>query len=173
MSDGMNRVVLLGNLGADPELRYAASGVAVLTFRLATNESFVDRNRQVAERTEWHSVAMFGARAEGLSRVLTKGSCVLVEGTLRTTSYEKDGQKRYRTEVHARDICFAGGSPAGMRVEPSAVRRDVDDEIGSMDAPLPSEEGDVGVEPPAPPRAPRKRNGSASRKAELLDEMPF
>ena len=87
MSDGMNRVVLLGNLGADPELRYAANGTAVLQFRMATNESFLDRNRELTERTEWHSVVVFGARAEGLSRILGKGSCLLVEGTLRTSSY--------------------------------------------------------------------------------------
>jgi single-strand DNA-binding protein len=115
MSDGMNRVILLGNIGADPELRYTTAGVAVLNVRLATNESYVDRNKEPQERTEWHTVVVWGNRAEGLSRVLTKGSGVLVEGTLRTSSYEKDGQKRYRTEVHARDVFFTGkrGVPAG------------------------------------------------------------
>jgi single-strand DNA-binding protein len=120
MSDGMNRVILLGNLGADPELRYTTAGVAVLNVRLATNESYVDRNKEPQERTEWHTVVVWGNRAEGLSRVLTKGAGVLVEGTLRTSSYEKDGQKRYRTEVHARDVFFtgkrgaAGGNDVGV-----------------------------------------------------------
>ncbi|MRG93138.1 single-stranded DNA-binding protein [Polyangium spumosum] len=166
MSDGMNRVVLLGNLGADPELRYAGSGTAVLNFRMATNESFLDRNRELTERTEWHSVVVFGPRAEGLARVLVKGSCVLVEGTLRTSSYEKDGQKRYKTEVHARDICLAGPSPA-------ALRRDADDEVGPMEMPLPSEEPASPPEPAPPARPARKRNGAPPRKAEMLDEIPF
>jgi single-strand DNA-binding protein len=115
MSDGMNRVILLGNLGADPELRYTTAGVAVLNVRLATNESYVDRNKEPQERTEWHTVVVWGNRAEGLSRVLTKGAGVLIEGTLRTSSYKKDGQKRYRTEVHARDVFFTGkrGAPGG------------------------------------------------------------
>jgi single-strand DNA-binding protein len=113
MSDGMNRVILLGNLGADPELRYTTAGVAVLNVRLATNESYVDRNKEPQERTEWHTVVVWGNRAEGLSRVLTKGAGVLIEGTLRTSSYEKDGQKRYRTEVHARDVFFTGKRGAG------------------------------------------------------------
>jgi single-strand DNA-binding protein len=108
MNDGMNRVILLGNLGADPEIKYTTAGVAVLSMRLATNESYLDKNKEPQERTEWHTVVVWGARAEGLARVLTKGTGVLVEGSLRTSSYDKDGQKRYRTEVHAREICFTG-----------------------------------------------------------------
>ena len=129
MSDGMNRAILLGNLGAAPELRYTAAGVAVLNLRLATNESYVDKNKEPQERTEWHTVVIWGNRAEGLARVLTKGSSVLIEGSLRTSSYEKDGLKRYRTEVHAREIVFAGkrsGIPAGDALavdeEPSAAK---------------------------------------------------
>lgn len=116
MSDGMNKVILLGNVGANPELRYTTAGVPVLSLRLATNESYLDKNKEPQGRTEWHTVVVWGARAEGLARVLTRGAGVLVEGTLRTSSYEKDGQKRYRTEVHAREICFAGKrgvSPGG------------------------------------------------------------
>ncbi|MDC0743237.1 single-stranded DNA-binding protein [Polyangium mundeleinium] len=174
MSDGMNRVVLLGNLGADPELRYAGSGTAVLQFRMATNESFLDRNRELTERTEWHNVVVFGPRAEGLARVLGKGSCVLVEGTLRTSSYEKDGQKRYKTEVHARDICLAGGpSPAPHREHAGALRRDADDDIAPVEMSLPQEEPEVPPEPTPPARPPRKRNGAPPRKTEMLEEMPF
>ncbi len=76
----------------------------MLNLRLATNESYVDKNKEPQERTEWHTVVIWGNRAEGLARVLTKGSSVLIEGSLRTSSYEKDGLKRYRTEVHAREI---------------------------------------------------------------------
>ena len=102
MSDGLNRVILMGNLGADPELRHAANGTPVLNLRLATNESWLDRDKKVQERTEWHTVVVFGARAEALSRILSKGSSVVVEGGLRTSSYDKDGQKHWRTEVVAR-----------------------------------------------------------------------
>ena len=108
MSDGMNKVVLLGHLGANPILRYTAVGAPVLHIRLATNESYVDRNKEVQEKTEWHDVVVWGARAEALAKILGKGSGILVEGGLRTTAFEKDGVKRYRTEVIAREICLTG-----------------------------------------------------------------
>jgi single-strand DNA-binding protein len=108
MSDGMNKVLLLGNLGANPELRFTATGTAVLNFRLATSETFVDRNKEPQSRTDWHNVVVWGARAQGLSKVLTKGSAVLIEGGLRTSSFEKDGSKRYKTEIHAKDIHLVG-----------------------------------------------------------------
>ncbi len=108
MSEGMNLVTLLGNLGADPELRQTQAG-PVLKFRLATTEVYFDKEQKRQERTEWHRVTMFGRRAEGLSKVLTTGSRIVVKGRLHTSSYEKDGQKHYSTEVIADDICFAGG----------------------------------------------------------------
>lgn len=111
MSDGLNRVILLGNLGADPELKHAPSGTPILTLRLATNESWVDRNKEVQERTDWHQVVVWGPRAEALSKILVKGSSVLVEGGIRTSSYEKDGQKRWRTEIVARELCLVGRRP--------------------------------------------------------------
>jgi len=119
MSEGLNRVILLGNLGSDPELRYTQGGTAVLNMSLATNESFLDRNKERQERTDWHRVVVWGARAEGLAKILAKGACVLVEGGLRTSSFEKDGLKRSRTEVHAREICLTGRPPS---VVPEAVR---------------------------------------------------
>lgn len=109
MSEGLNRVTLLGNLGADPELRYTQGGTAVLNMRMATTESYLDSNRQRQERTEWHNVVIWGKRGEGLSRVLTKGSRVLIEGSLRTSSYEdREGQRRYKTDVVANNLIFAG-----------------------------------------------------------------
>ncbi len=111
MSQGFNKVMLFGNLGADPELR-GTEGARVLSFRLATTEIYFDKQQQKQERTEWHQVALFGARAEPLSRLLRKGSRVLVEGRLQTSSYEKDGSKRYKTEVIATDL-FLAGAPAG------------------------------------------------------------
>lgn len=109
MSEGVNRVMLLGNLGADPELRFTQGGQAVLNIRLATTETYLDKDKQRQERTDWHSVTVWGKRGEGLSNVLNKGSRILVEGSLRTSSYEKDGEKRYKTEVIATNVVFADG----------------------------------------------------------------
>lgn len=109
MSEGMNRVTLLGNLGLDPELKVAPSGLAILQLRMATNEQLWDKDTKTStDKVEWHDVALFGARAEGLSKVLKKGDQLLVEGALRTTSWEKDGIKRSRTEILAKEIYFAG-----------------------------------------------------------------
>ncbi len=128
MTDGFNRVTLFGNLGNEPELRTTASGLQVLTFRLATNESYLDRDRNRQERTEWHTVVLFGARAEPLARLLSKGSRVLVEGRLRTTSYEKDGTRRYKTEVVASDLCLGGERRPGS-LRPAAGARAVEDNV--------------------------------------------
>ncbi len=148
MSDGMNRVILLGNLGADPELRYTTAGAAVLSFRMATTETWVDKDRVRQERTDWHSVVLFGTRAEPLAKILVKGAGVLVEGGLRTSSYEKDGQKRYKTEIHARDVCLLG-------------RR----------ATAPGSDA-AGASPHAPVKPGRSGQGGAS-PAEMLDELPY
>ena len=109
MAEGLNRVMLLGNLGADPELRMTSGGQAVLKLRLATSETYLDRNRARQERTEWHNVVIWGKRAEALSKIITKGSRIFVEGGLRTSSYDdRDGNKRYRTEVVATNILLQG-----------------------------------------------------------------
>lgn len=114
MADGLNRVMLLGNLGADPELRMTPSGQAVLKLRLATSESYLDRNKVRQERTEWHSVVVWGKRAEALNKILSKGSRIFIEGGLRTSSYDdKEGHKRYKTEVVASEIILAGGARGG------------------------------------------------------------
>lgn len=104
MNNGMNKVLLLGNLGTAPELRHTQTGTPVMSFRLATNESWLDKDKTVQERTEWHTVVVFASRGEALSKILQKGSSVLVEGSIRTTSYDKDGVKRFRTEIIARDV---------------------------------------------------------------------
>jgi single-strand DNA-binding protein len=157
MSDGMNKVILLGNLGADPELRYTPTGVAVLSIRLATNESWRDKNKEVQERTEWHTVIVWGARAEALSRILNKGSSVLIEGGLRTSSYEKDGQTRYKTEVHAREVLFTG-----RRVTHGP--RDVAMALGADGA-----DGDT----PGLARVPTNGFGPAKKPADPLDDLPY
>ncbi len=105
-------VLLLGNLGADPELRTLPNGGAALKLRLATNRSYVDKNDVRHEETEWHHVTVFGKRGEALARILTKGQRLLVEGRIHHYSTEKDGQKRFYTDIVADDIYFAGGSGA-------------------------------------------------------------
>ncbi|MBK7586458.1 MAG: single-stranded DNA-binding protein [Myxococcales bacterium] len=114
MAEGLNRVFLLGNLGADPELKVTSSGQAVLKMRLATSETYLDKNRVRQERTEWHNVVVWGKRAEALGKFLTKGSRLMVEGGLRTSSYEdREGHKRYRTEIVANNIILSGSGGGG------------------------------------------------------------
>jgi single-strand DNA-binding protein len=114
MAEGLNRVMLLGNLGADPELRMTSGGQAVLKLRLATSETYLDRNRARQERTEWHNVVIWGKRAEALAKIITKGTRIFIEGGLRTSSYDdRDGNKRYRTEIVATNILLQGQGGRG------------------------------------------------------------
>lgn len=114
MSEGMNKVFLLGNLGADPELRFTQGGQAVLNLRLATTESYLDKDKVRKERTDWHNVVIWGKRGEALSKILGKGSSIFVEGGLRTSSYDdREGNKRYKTEVVASNVLLTGGRPSG------------------------------------------------------------
>lgn len=115
MSEGYNRVMLLGSLGADPEYRVTQGGQGVLNMRLATNESYFDKkqNKRV-ERTDWHTVVLWGARAEALSKFLAKGASIFVEGSLRTSSYDnREGVKVWKTEVVATNVILAGGKRDG------------------------------------------------------------
>ena len=129
MTNGLNRVMLFGNLGAEPELRTPAGRQPVLSFRLATNEVYFDKNQNKQERTEWHNVVMFGARAMPLSQLLSKGTRVLVEGRLQTSSYEKDGVKRYKTQVIASDVCFGSARSGGARPAPALAAAELDDNL--------------------------------------------
>lgn len=118
MSSGLNKVMLFGRLGADPEYRATQNGQVVLKLRLATNECYYDRSNNLVEKTEWHSVTVFGARAEALGKILAKGDALFVDGSIRNSSYEKDGITRYRSEVVARDIILGGKN---RRVTPAAA----------------------------------------------------
>jgi single-strand DNA-binding protein len=114
MAGGINKVILIGNLGNDPEMRHTPSGAGVCEFRLATNEAWTDKQGQRQERTEWHRVVVWGKKAEVCSKYLSKGRQVYVEGRLRTRSWEdKEGNKRYTTEVIANDVQFLGGGREG------------------------------------------------------------
>ncbi len=103
--------MLLGNLGADPDLRFTQGGQAVLNLRLAVSESYLDKDKVRRERTDWISCVVWGKRGEALAKILAKGSSIFVEGSLRTSSYDdRDGTKKYKTEVHATNIILAGRS---------------------------------------------------------------
>ncbi len=105
MARGVNKVILIGNAGADPELRYTPGGTAVSNFSIATNESWTDSGGEKQERTEWHRIVVWGRLAEICNQYLRKGSKVYIEGKLQTRSWEgQDGLKRYSTEVVARDM---------------------------------------------------------------------
>ena len=105
MARGVNKVILLGNVGRDPETRYAQNGTAVTRFSIATSEIWKDRSSgEQQERTEWHNIVCFARLAEVAGEYLKKGSKVYIEGQLRTSSWEQDGQKKYRTEVNAKEL---------------------------------------------------------------------
>jgi single-strand DNA-binding protein len=125
MARGINKVILIGNLGRDPETRYSQGGGAVTNFSVATSENWRDRQSgEQKEHTEWHNIVCFGRLAEIAGEYLRKGSKVYIEGTLRTSSWEQDGQKRYRTEIMARDMQMldsrggGGGDAAPSGFEP-------------------------------------------------------
>jgi len=110
----VNKVILVGNLGRDAELRYTPGGAAVATLNLATTEVWNDRNNQRQEKTEWHRVVLWGKQAESLQEYLTKGKQIFVEGRLQTRQWDdKDGNKRYTTEIKADRITLLGGGGAG------------------------------------------------------------
>lgn len=116
MSNGsLNRVYLIGNLGADPELKFTNSGKAVLQMRLATSEKFKNQAGEWQEKTEWHTAVIWEKRAEALNKILGKGSKLCIEGKLQTRQWDdKDGNKRYSTEVIARDVILLGGKGKGQ-----------------------------------------------------------
>jgi single-strand DNA-binding protein len=106
----VNKVILVGNLGRDAELRYTPGGAAVATLNLATTEVWNDRSNQRQEKTEWHRVVLWGKQAESLQEYLTKGKQIYVEGRLQTRQWDdKDGNKRYTTEIKCDRVTLLGG----------------------------------------------------------------
>lgn len=138
----VNKAILIGNLGRDPEVRYLPSGQSVANFTLATSESYTDRNGSRQERTDWHNIVVYGKQAELCGQYLKKGRQVYVEGRISTRQYDaKDGSgKRYRTEIVAQRVQFLGGRAggAGMADEPSG-----DFAAGAEAAPPPMDDEDI------------------------------
>ena len=130
----VNKVILLGRLGKDPELRYTANGTAVATFSIATDESYKDQNGQKVERTAWHNIVAWGKLGEIAAEYLKKGVPVYLEGKLQTRNYEdKQGVKRYVTEIILGDLVMLGGkrdNSGGSESEPSFEHRSLSGDNG-------------------------------------------
>jgi single-strand DNA-binding protein len=106
----VNKVILIGNLGKDPEVRHLEGGVAVARFPIATSETFKDKNGEKQERTEWHNIVVWRGLAEVAEKYLKKGQSVFIEGKIRTSNYQdKDGNQRYSTEIVADNLTMLGG----------------------------------------------------------------
>ncbi len=169
MARGINKVILIGNLGADPETRAMPSGTTVANLRIATSESWRDKQTgEQQERTEWHRVALFGRLAEIAGEYLRKGSQVYIEGSLRTRKWQdKQGNERYSTEIIGNELQMLGGrggagggaaAPAGAGAE-GGGRSGAAGAAGAGSAPAYSEESPGG--------------GSSGRSDDFDDDIPF
>jgi single-strand DNA-binding protein len=155
MAKGINKVILIGNLGKDPEVKYLPSGSAVCNVTMATSENWKDKESgEKKERTEWHNVVFFGKVAEIAGEYLRKGSQVYVEGSLRTRKWQdKEGKDRYTTEIVVSDMQMLGGRGGGSGGSSASY----DDEPASR---------------PAPNRG-RSRPSDESTGGTLDDDIPF
>jgi len=153
----VNKVILIGNLGRDPEVRYMPSGDAVANLNIATTEKWKDKNGEQQEQTEWHRVAFFGRQAEICGEYLRKGSQVYIEGRLQTRKWtDKDGNERYSTEIRGDRMQMLGGRAAGSAAEPLAR--------------------DGAREPEAPTGTPPGKSPGSKKPAnfdDLEDDIPF
>lgn len=149
----VNKVILIGNLGRDPEVRFLPSGEAVANFSIATTEKWKDKSGELKEQTEWHRISFFGRQAEICGEYLKKGSAVYVEGRLQTRKWtDKDGNERYTTEIRGDRMQLLGGRGAGaggaepMAREPASA---------------------------APSKGGQKASGSSDPFGQMDDDIPF
>ena len=158
MARGVNKVILVGNLGADPETRAMPSGSTVANLRIATSESWRDKTSgEQQERTEWHRVALFGRLAEVAAEYLKKGSQVYIEGSLRTRKWtDKQGQERYSTEIIGNDMQMLGGRGGGAGVGAGGGGGGAAERSGGGAPPAFAEE-----------------SGGGSRSEDFDDDIPF
>ena len=150
----INKVMLIGNLGKDPEIRYMPSGDAIANLTLATTENWKDKAGEKQEKTEWHRVSMFGRLAEIAGEYLKKGSSVYIEGKLQTRKWQdKEGNDRYTTEIVANEMKMLGGRPSG----------------GDTGMDRPASSGAKPARPAASPAAPSGNSGFD----DMEDDIPF
>ncbi|HVV51577.1 MAG TPA: single-stranded DNA-binding protein [Polyangia bacterium] len=146
----VNKVILIGNLGADPELKYTPSQRPLCNLRIATTEVYKDKSGQRQEKTEWHRVTVWGDQAENCNKYLSKGRSVYIEGRLQTRSYDKDGQKHYATDVVADRVVFLGGGGGeGRGSAGGGEGRGRSGGFGGRSESGPSEEGGDSGPPPS------------------------
>ena len=159
----VNKVIILGNLGRDPEIRYMPSGDAMATISVATTDSWKDKSSgEKKENTEWHRVTFFGKLAEIAAQYLKKGSSVYIEGSLRTRKYtDKDGVEKYATDIRADTMQMLGGRSGG-----SAGSDDGYDQSMPSSAPAPRQSA------PAPARA-AQQSRPAPNFSDMDDDIPF
>lgn len=145
---GVNKAIIVGRLGKDPEVRHLDSGAAVASFSVATSETYKDRNTgERRETTEWHNIVLWRGLAEVAEKYLKKGDQVYVEGKLRTRSWEKDGITRYTTEIVGDNMSMLGGGSGNT---------------GSSQAPMPTSEDYSGLQ-----------QSSATTESDVSDDLPF
>jgi single-strand DNA-binding protein len=154
----VNKVILVGNLGRDPEMRYMPSGDAVASFSIATTETWKDKNGQKQEQTEWHRISMFGKQAEVAGQYLKKGSSVYIEGRLQTRKWtDKEGQERQATEIRAERMQMLGGRAGGNAFE-------MMDDDSSGNAPMPRQQ---------PGGTAKPAGGGGTGFDDFEDDIPF
>jgi single-strand DNA-binding protein len=158
MSATLNKVMLIGRLGKDPELKYAANGTPVTNFTMATDESYTDREGNRVDKAEWHRVVVFSRQAENVANYLHKGSLAYIEGSLQTRDWEdQNGQKRYTTEIKAQRVQFLDPKGRGAEDAPRQGGGGQEQRGGSQQGPSSNE--DCG------PAFPSEASG--------MDEVPF
>jgi single-strand DNA-binding protein len=168
MARGVNKVIIVGNLGADPETRAMPSGTTVANLRIATTENWKDKQSgEQQERTEWHRVVLFGRLGEIAAEYLRKGSQVYIEGSLRTRKWtDKQGTERYSTEIVGNDMQMLGGRAGGAGGGAGGGERAAGGHGGGGGGRPPREEGEY-AEPSAP------AGGGGSRSEDFDDDIPF
>jgi single-strand DNA-binding protein len=159
MARGVNKVILLGNLGNDPDVKYTQGGMAIATLSVATTSSRKDKEGNFQEKTEWHRVKLFGKTAEVAGEYLKKGRQVYIEGRIEYGSYEKDGIKHYTTDIIGEDMQMLGGGD-GQRG-------------GAEGGGATRSSGSYGSGGDRPQRAPAQRRDPAPAKPANFDDVPF
>ncbi len=173
MARGINKVILIGNLGQDPELRYTGSGTPVCNLRLATTDVYKDREGQLVEKTEWHSVVFWSRLAEVCGQYLRKGSKIYVEGSLQTRSWEdRDGNTRYKTEVRGVSMLMLDSQGDSA---PRRASRQYAAAQPRQNAPKPSGSGGSArdASPSYGPPRPSSFEDTEDASGDPLDDLPF
>ena len=168
---GVNKVILVGNLGADPEIRHLESGSKVANISIATSENYTNRNGERVEQTEWHRVELWDRLAELCEQYLSKGRTVYIEGKIKTNTYQdKEGVTRYDKKIRATNMTFVGGKNEGSDSEPTQQQDAGRQSAGRQSAgqqPAEQQTGTLATNSPATPTAPVEQTNHD------VDDLPF